>query len=174
MELPRDISTDIYQLAESFEANLNSTNLLAELNSDDDALTQWTYSRDCDDFLLIVHEDTIFKTHDDLKDYYDVEHLKFLEEDEILEFISFEMEKNGYDCPAVEFYEISNSVISLIGHPAGQAGIYYSNLAINSDRRDRLEQLAADGFIFNSTTDFSFSKDALIKRFQELVLTRVS
>jgi len=181
----KNISVLVEQLVSKFDAGQPIDSILHEINSDNDFVTSWVHELDLgsdqffydaglSEFFLVVPQDQIFVTEDDILDCYDEEFLLGLDRQGIVNFVNDALESSGDTCASLHFYKSSpTSVISVFATPAGQAGMHYSDMTITHTMQDRIDQLIHEGFIFVSNEKFIYPEDLLIEKYQKLILDRL-
>ena len=183
--MTKDISGLVEQLVSKFDAGQPVDSILREINSDYDFATLWVHELDLGsdqffydaglpEFFLVVPQEQIFVTDDDIREYYDEEFLLGLDREGIVQFVHDSLESSGETCASLHFYKSSpTSMISVFATPAGQAGMHYSDMTITHTMQDRIDKLIRDDFIFASNEKFIYPEDLLIEKYQKLVLDRL-
>lgn len=167
----------IDRLISDFESGHSVHALLDEINADQSFL--WTLGHeyfDDFDYFFVIHQDQIFVMDDDICEYFDKDYLLNLKDEEVREFVESQIQKEIESdiFKAIHFHENSHSVVSAIGEPRGQSGIWFSNLQITTSREERVQSLIQEGYLFLSEDPSLISDDILICKYQKFVRNRLS
>ena len=166
----------IDRLVSDFEAGHGVETVLAEINSDESLLFDWGHNHfDDQDCSFLVHEREIFVLEDSLEEYFDLDELRSIRDDQVAQFICdrFEGSFDG-EVRAVHFFEISGSVISAIGDLRGQHGFWFVDLDISKTRERRYQNLLDTGYLFLPNDYFVIPSELLLQKFQKFIRDRLN
>lgn len=177
--MSKEVVTKVEQLVSKFDSGYPVDSLLLEINAIEDNVTSWVYELDLDlqDFFLVVHEDVLFMVDADVEDMYasyDVKTLLSFDADRIKKFVDERLDWCfSCDPPSIHFHTASaNSVISVLGEPAGQAGMHYYDMRISKTRSERVDQLVEDGYIFSTESGENYPDGLLLEKYKTLIVDR--
>jgi hypothetical protein len=172
-----DFSDNFDQLVSSFESGLTVESLLADINANEDLKCEWLYEHfsNSDEFFFIVHKSEVFRTDDDLYEYFDQDTLLQMGDDQVVAFINSRIDSciDQGDALAVHFHEVSQSIISAIGESWGQEGIHFVDIDITDTRAERFQKLLDEGYLFVSNEHIVILEEFLVEKYQKFIRDRL-
>jgi hypothetical protein len=165
----------IDQLISDFESGSSVDSLLAEINSDESLMFQWGQDHFDDfDFNFVVHEREIFITDGSLEEFYDLDELRKIRNNHVVEFI-YDQVKDCVDSevPAIHFFDNDRSVISAMSDIRGQGGYWFVDFDITENRSVRYQKLLDEGYLFLPNEHFVIDEELLIEKYQKLIRDRL-
>lgn len=137
-----DIGKLVSEAIAVFKEGKDASKKLRIINSDSVAFTYWVYETgtfiDEDDFILIIHKETLSGEFEEYLEYLPKEEIKELTDDNLYEFLISCFERE--ECVSLHFAQEEDFCLTCEAESFGQSGFNFSSLLLWNSRETAIEQ----------------------------------